>query len=421
MSEEPQVVITGLGVVSPIGVGIDPFWASLREGRSGVSLFPLVQDTPIPVKIGAAVTDFEPKQHVKPRKSLKVMCREVQMGFAAAAMAIDHAGIDSNAVYATRYGVVFGAESAYGPPEEWVDVYQRIMQEGVLQRERFAETANREMYPLWMLKFLPNMVGSHVGIANDARGPSNTIAHDNVSSLLAAAESVRIIQRGHADVMVCGGVGSRLDLTHLQYRVSTNLSHRHDNPSAASRPFDADRDGIVNGEGGGALVLERREHAEARGAQILATVLGCGNGFEARLNGAIATGSGIENSIRLALREADLTPADIGHVNAHGVSTIEDDAFEAKAIHNALGEVPVTAPKSYFGHLGVGSGAVELVASVLGLQHDEVPHTLNYETPDPACPVRILQDKPLTGATPTAISLSQNGPGQAAALLIGRV
>jgi len=272
-----------------------------------------------------------------------------------------------------------------------------------------------------MLKYLPNMVGCHVGIAYDARGPNNTVAHDNVSSLIAVMEAARIIQRGHADVMICGGAGSRLDMTHLLYRISTNLSHRESDPCAASRPFDAHRDGMVNAEGAGALVLERCEHAEARGADILASVLGCGSAFEARTDRAAATGVGVENSIQQALRDAQMSVADIGHVNAHGLSTIEDDAYEANAIQRSLGDVPVTALKSYFGHLGVGSGAVELVASVLGLQQGEIPRTLNYETPDSNCPIRVIRDRPLTGALPTAITLNQNLAGQSAALLIGRM
>ncbi|MBP87684.1 MAG: 3-oxoacyl-ACP synthase [Planctomycetaceae bacterium] len=421
MSEEPQVVITGVGVVSPIGIGIDPFWASLCEGRSGVGPHSLVQGTPMPVHFGAAVTDFDPKQYVKPRKSLKVMCHEIQMGVAAASMAVEHSGIDTAAIDSDRLGVVFGAEMLYGPMEEWEEIYRILLDGGVFDYERFGETVNKEMYPLWMLKYLPNMIACHIGIAHDARGPNNTMAHDNVSSLLAVIEAVRVIQRGHADVMIVGGSGSRIDLTQMLYRTAANMSHREDKPAAASRPFDADRDGLVNGEGAGAFVLETREHAETRGAEIYTSILGCGNGFEARMNGAQAAGIAIERSIQQALTEGKLNASDVGHVNAHGLSTIEDDQFEAQAIQRALGDTPVTAPKSFFGNLGAGTGAVEMAVSVLGLHRNEVTPTLNYETPDPACPVQVIRDRPLTDALPYAVVLNQSGPGQAVAVLLGHL
>lgn len=418
MSEVPQVVITGLGVVSPIGIGIEPFWNALREGRSGVKPLESLQDTALPVRFGAEVCDFNPKQYVKPRKSLKVMCHEIQIGFGAAGIAVEHAGLDTAAIDCDRFGVVFGAEMLYGPIIEWEEVYRQLLAGGQFDGDGFGETANKQMFPLWMLKYLPNMIACHISIAYDARGPSNSIVHDNTSSLLSVIEAARVIQRGGADVMICGGTGSRLDLTQMQYRTAENLSHREDDPAAASRPFDADRDGLVNGEGAGAFVLERRDHAEARGATILASVLGSGNAFEARMNGAVATGVGVERSIQQALTEGDVAVADLGHVNAHGLSTIEDDQYEAQAIHRTLGDIPVTAPKSFFGNLGGGSGAVEMVASVLALQHGEVPFTLNYETPDPSCPIQVIRDTPLTGTTGTALVLNQSGPGQAVAVLL---
>ena len=419
MSEEPQVVITGVGVVSPIGIGLEPFWASLREGRSGIGPCSFLEGTPISVHFGGEVKDFDAKQYVKPRKSLKVMSHEIRIGFAAATIAVEDASLDTAAIDSDRFGVILGAEMQYGPVDEWEDVYQQLFEGGTFNHQRFGEMANKEMYPLWMLKYLPNMVACHVGIAHDARGPTNTMATDNTSSLLSVIEGVRIIQRGQTDVMIVGGAGSRLDLTQMLYRTDTNLSHRADNPAAASRPFDADRDGLVNGEGAGTFVIETREHAEARGARIYASILGCGNGFEARMNGAQATGIAIEQTIQRALAEGGVEASDVGHVNAHGLSTIEDDRFEAQALHRALGDTPVTAPKSYFGNLGAGSGAVEMAVSVLGLHADEITPTLNYETPDPECPVNVIRDQPLVGASPYALVLNQSGPGQAVAVLLG--
>ena len=176
---------------------------------------------------------------------------------------------------------------------------------------------------------------------------------------------------------------------------------------------------MVNGEGAGALVLESRRFAEARSAPILSTVLGGGRGFEPIGNGSSRRGAGIRSSIELSLASAQLSLRDVGHVNAHGISTVEGDRREANAIRDCLGDVPVTAPKSFFGNLGAGGGMVELVVSVLALQHGEVPVTLNYEFPDATCPVNVVHGQPIPVAQPTALVMNQSGTGQTAAVLIG--
>jgi 3-oxoacyl-[acyl-carrier-protein] synthase II len=420
MPEAAQIVITGIGVVSPIGIGIEPFWNSLRAGTSGVKPYSMLQGTEMPVRFGGEITEFNPKQYVTPRKSLKVMSRDIQTGFAAATMAVEDAGINSGTLDPDRFGVVFGAEMLYGPPDELTDVYKGCRVDGKIDPGLWPEQAMKKNFPLWMLKYLPNMTACHIGIAHDARGPNNSITHGDVSSLLAINEAVHVIRRGHADIMIVGGFGSRLNLTQLQYRGDANLSHREDDPTAASRPFDADRDGMVNGEGAAALVIERSEHAERRGAVALAAIRGMGDIFEPRMTSKPATGIAIRRSIMQSLEKAGIETDSIGHVSAYGVSTIHEDPLEAQAIRDCLGDVPVTAMKSYFGNLGAGGGAVETVASVLALQHNEVPRTLNYETPDPACPVNVVHGESLVGAKPVAMILSQAGPGQATSIILSR-
>jgi 3-oxoacyl-[acyl-carrier-protein] synthase II len=276
------------------------------------------------------------------------------------------------------------------------------------------------LYPLWMLKYLPNMIACHVAISQDARGPNNTITLEEVSSLLALIESATVIQRGAADVMICGGTGSRVHLMRIMYRGDVHWSHRCDEPHRASRPFDAERDGGVIGEGAAAFILERRAHAEARGAPILARFLGFGRGFEPAMLGRYATrGNGIRHAIRSALRSAGLEPPQIGHVNANGSSMIEPDRIEAQAIHDCLGDVPVTAPKSFFGCLGAASGAVEMVGSVMAITDGVVPVTLNYEHPDPTCPVNVIHGKPLLTDNRVAMMLNESETGQAVAVILG--
>jgi 3-oxoacyl-[acyl-carrier-protein] synthase II len=218
--------------------------------------------------------------------------------------------------------------------------------------------------------------------------------------------------------MIVGGTGSRLSLSPMIFRGDVQLSHQAGDPAQASRPFDARREGLVNGEGAGMLILESRDHAEARGAEIFARVLGHGRSFGRGAEGAAATTAGIERSIRWALETAGLAPREVGHVCAHGLGTIEDDPLEARAIRAALGDVPVTALKSYFGHLGSGSGIVELIGGLLGVLRGAAPATLNYEAPDPACPVNVIRGQPLRPASSAFLALSQSQGGQAVAVAL---
>ena len=417
MDQGCEIVVTGVGVVSPIGIGNDAFWASLRAGQSGIAAVPYLQGTPFPVPFGGEVRDFDGKLYVTPRKSLKVMCREIQFGFSAAALAIQDAALAAGHVDPDRFGVVYGANMYYGEIDEVEPAYQKSIVDGQFHFDLWGERGMPALFPLWMLKYLPNMTACHIGIAHNAHGPNNTINLGEAASLLAMIEAVHVLRRGCADVMIVGGADSRLNITPMLYRGDGNLSHRRDNPAAASRPFDAGRDGMVNGEGAGAFVLETRRHAEARGAKIYARILGCACGFETPSNGHAATGAGVRQSITAALRSANLQPADIGHVNANGVSTIADDRLEAQAIRDVLGDTPVTALKSYFGNLGAGTGVVEMAGSILSFAAGEVPRTLNYEQPDPACPVNVIHGEPLAGSAPVALIVKRSGTGQVAAIV----
>jgi 3-oxoacyl-[acyl-carrier-protein] synthase II len=419
MTDSGDVVITGLGVVSPIGIGKDAYWKSMLEGRSGVGPLTVAVGSDLPVKIGGEIKGFDAKQFVKPRKSLKVMCREIQTGYAAAMLALQDAGVSAGKVDPDRFGVVLGSEMFYCDLDELADAYRKCVVDGQLRPDLWGAGAMSDLYPLWMLKYLPNMVACHIAITEDARGPNNTITLDEVSSLLAVIESVCYIQRGAADVMIAGGQGSRVNLTRIMYRGDEYWSHRNDEPARACRPFDAQRDGTVIGEGAGAFILESRRHAAARGANILARVLGFGRSFD-RVPGHHAVGTdGFRRAIEGALTSAGLGAADIGHVNAHGSGMIEGDRFEAQAIRSCLGDVPVTAPKSYFGCLGAGTGAVEMAASVLAIATGLLPATLNYEFPDPACPVNVVRGQPLPVGKRTAVVLNQSETGQTAAVVLG--
>ncbi|HWB11475.1 MAG TPA: beta-ketoacyl-[acyl-carrier-protein] synthase family protein [Pirellulales bacterium] len=418
MSPVPEVVVTGLGVVSPIGIGVSAFWNSLESRTCGIR--PIVQfDTSaVDFHCGGEVVDFDAKDFVKPRKSLKVMSRDIQLGVVAATLATQEAGITSESVPPERIGVVFGADMIHCEPEDIGNAFRRCIVDGRFDFRLWGKAAMEEIYPLWMLKYLPNMPACHIAIAHDARGPNNSHSLSECSSLMALGEAVRVIERGDADVMIGGGTGTRIQPMIWVRSTLQEVTRRQDPPEKLCRPFDSSRDGFVNGEGSAALVLERRDHAEARGAKIWARVVGYGSSHEPRRANSPPDGSGIRRAILAALRSAGMTPGDIGHINAHGLSTVGDDRAEAHAIRAELGDVPVTAPKSYFGNLASGTGAVEAAASILALEHGRVPVTLNYERPDPDCPIHVVADRPLCGAKPTAMLLNHSAMGQSVAMII---
>ncbi|MBM4020908.1 MAG: beta-ketoacyl-[acyl-carrier-protein] synthase family protein [Planctomycetes bacterium] len=417
MSHPRDVVITGAGVVTPIGIGVSAFWDALASGASGIRPVDLFDASSLRVRFGGQITDFDPKLSIRPRKSLKVMSREIQLGFAAADLAVLDAGLGPGGVEAERFGVVFGSDMIYADLEDLEQTYRRSSRQGTFDFHLWSEAIHEELHPLWLLKHLPNMAASHIAIAHEARGPNNSIVLGDVSSLLAVAEAASVIRRGWADVMLAGGTGCRLHPTALVARGDAQLSHR-DDFRAACRPFDRDRDGMVNGEGAGTIVLEAREHAERRGATIRGELLAAAARCEPGAHRMGLSGHALRLAIRAACQSARLGRHDIGHVHAHGVSSVAMDRAEARAIAAELGDVPVTAAKSNFGHLGAGGGVVELVASLLGLARGLVPATLNYETADPECPVNMVHGQPLAGRPATALKVNLSSTGQAVAVAI---
>lgn len=421
-----EVVVTGVGVVSPLGIGREAFWAALLAGRSAVAPLEHARFGGVRYPMGAEILDFDPKLYVRPRKTIKVMAPPIQTAFAAAELASQDAGLTDPAgqrlveIDSPRFGCITGSELFFGDIRELEDVYRNCSTDGHFQRQRWWLDATRHMFPLWMLKHLPNMPACQISIAHDARGPNNTIVQWDVCSLLAIGEAAEVVARGHADVMFAGGSGSRLNLTSFPHRSDPELSARIDRPAAACRPFEADRDGFVNGEGAAMFVLESAEHAAWRGARTFAKILGHASAFEPAKRHEDRQGKAIELAIANALRSAGVEANEVDHVNAHGLATRHDDRIEARAIRAALGNVPVTAPKSYFGQLGAGSGAVELAASILALAEGAAPATLNYERPDAECPVNVIRGEPRPIAGRAAVAINHSTLGQAATVVVGR-
>ncbi len=420
MQPQVEVVITGTGAVTPIGIGNQAVWESLCQGRTGIARLREYEAPGYPVQFGGEIKDFDGKRYVKPRKALKVMCREIQTGFAAASLAMDQAGLQPGSINPDRLGVVYGSEMLYSDFEDLRAAYNQCIEEGWYQHDRWGPSAMSETNPLWMLKYLPNMPACHVAIYYDGRGHNNTICLEDVSSIGAMAEALSHLRRGTADCMIVGGTGSRLNINTLLYRGDVLLSHRNEAPEKASRPFEKDRDGMVSSEGAAALVLEPRDKTEARGAAIVGRMLGAGSVFGPISPDKRVSLLAVKNSIVLALREARLAPDDIAFVCAHGSANVADDPLEAQGIQAALPGVPVTALKSYYGNTGAAAGALDAVAAVLSLQHGLIPATLNYDMPDPACDLPIIHGKPRPLEKKAAIILSQTRTGQAAAVVVAR-
>jgi 3-oxoacyl-[acyl-carrier-protein] synthase II len=307
-----------------------------------------------------------------------------------------------------------------GPLDDSGPAYRRSMAGGRFDFDLWGPEGMPEIFPLSFLRVLPNMIASHISIVHDARGPNNTIHQAEVSGLLAVSEAVRVIQRGAADVMLAGAASSMMHpFDWVAHCGLGRLSTRQGDPARILCPFDARRDGEVRGEGGAVFILESRQHAEARGVEILARVLGCSSACEVVNGRGLVHGTGLRRAMHLALQEGGLKPNEVGHVNAHGVSTVADDALEARAIHDVLPGVPVTAPKSLFGNLGAAGGVVEMVASVLALVKGKVPATRNYEQPDPECPIPVISGGPQEIPNRTAVSVNFTGAGQAVAVVLG--
>ena len=417
-----EVVLTGVGVLSPIGIDVAAFWTAACEGRSGVSLLNLDTDDSLK-PMGSEVPDFRAKDFVKPRKNIKVMSRDIQLALVAAIHASTDAGLvtegDARNVAADRMGVVFGSDLIGAEVDMTMDAYRAGIENGRFDFPKWGEAMDK-IFPLWMLKFLPNMPACHIAIAHEAHGPSNSLTLCRCSSLASIQEAARIIQRGDADVMIAGGCGNRVNQDFQTRAKSYFLAPRCDDPTSVPRPFDADRNGCVLGEGAGALVLERREFAEARGAKIYATIRGSAATCEPTLHATRPTGLAIRSAIRNALKNAGLQPSDIGHVNADGIASDHDDRIEAEAIRAELGDVPVTTLKGHFGDLGSGTGAVESIAAVLAVQNGLIPPTRNHRKTAVDCPINVVHGQPLETTSPFALKLNQSRMGRSFAMIFER-
>lgn len=407
-----RVVVTGLGPITPIGIGKEAFWEGLCTGKSGVRCVDdLVDLSDINVHIGAPVDGFDPLAHMDKRRARRID-RSAQFALVAAGMALDDAELSIDDSLSSKTGVIAG--TGIGGLETMEDNFTVLTEQGP-----------RRVSPFFVPRLMPNAIAGEIAIEYGLRGPNFGVVSACASSAHAIGIASELVRSGWADRVIAGG--SEAVLLRIAYAGFTQigaLSRRNDEPQRASRPFDLDRDGFVMGEGAGFVILEEREQAIARSAHIYGELVGFGMSADAtHITAPAENGAGAAQAMQMAIDRAGLSAKDVGYINAHGTSTTLNDRAETAAIKTVFGEtahsVKISSTKSQIGHLLGAAGAVEAIATLLSMENELVPATLNYETPDPECD---LDYTPRTTklAIRTAISNSFGFGGQNAALLLAK-
>jgi len=370
-----RVVVTGTGMVSPLGIGVDENWDSICKGKSGIDRITRFDVENFPVKIAGEVKNFEVSDYID-HKEQKKMDRFIHFAMATAKMAADESGIEITEENAERVGVLIGVGLCGLPAiEKYYDVYK--------------ERGVRKITPFFIPMLISNLASGQVSIHFGAKGPNTCVVTACATGTHSIGDAARFIQYGDADIMFAGGTESVITpLAIGGFHAAKALSTRNDAPQEASRPYNIDRDGFVMGEGSGVVILEELEHAKKRNANILAEVVGYGLNSDAyHITATTPDGEGAARCMKMALKNGEINPDDIGYINAHGTSTAAD-ATETQAIKTVFGDdtkIAVSSTKSMTGHLLGAAGGIEAIFSILALHRGVLPPTINYSNPDPAC------------------------------------
>ena len=372
-----RVVVTGLGILSPLGLGVEANREALFEGRSGVDYITrFIPADDFPVKIAGEVKGFDPKDHID-HKDIKKMDRFIHYAIACTKMAMDESGLQINDSNAERVGVIVGVGLGGLPAiEKYHDIYK--------------EKGVKKITPFFIPMLIANLASGHVSILTGAKGPNSCVVTACATGTHSIGEAARLIQYGDADVMIAGGTESVITpLCVGGFNAAKALSHRNEDPKSASRPFDKERDGFVIGEGCGVLILEELEHAKKRRASIHGEIVGYAlNGDAHHITATAPEGEGAARCMNLALNNAGVNKEDVDYINAHGTSTAAD-ATETQAIKTVFKghakKLAVSSTKSMTGHLLGAAGGVEAIYSIMAIESGILPPTINYNTPDPEC------------------------------------
>jgi len=406
-----RVVITGMGTVNPLSASVADYWRGLLEGRSGVALIEGMDTSAFKVKIGGEVKNFNPEAHLDP-KTARHLDRFAQFALVAAIEAVRDSALDFGREEPYRCGVIVG--SGIGGMKEFEE-----------QVHRYVEGGPRRISPFLIPKMIPNAAAANISIHFGLCGPNTAVSTACASAAHAFADALRTIQYDNADIMIAGGTEAVTTPMGLGGFVSAKaLSTRNDNPAAASRPFEKDRDGFVLSEGAGLVVLEELEHARKRGATIYAELLGCGSTADAyHITAPHEEGKGAAMAMKLALQDARINTTDVQYVNAHGTSTQLGDIAETRAMKQVFGahahKLAISSTKSLIGHLLGASGGVEMIATVQSIRYSIVHPTINYVTPDPECDLDYVPNKAREMRVRKAISNSFGFGGHNCCLVVG--
>ncbi|MFQ6104548.1 MAG: beta-ketoacyl-ACP synthase II [Candidatus Glassbacteria bacterium] len=410
---QKRVVITGMGIVSPYGVGCDVFWDSISRGVSGIGPITSFDPSSFTTRIGGEVKDFNAGDFVSARKSLKYMVKATKLGLAAAKMAVDDSGLDLNTEDPSRIGVITGTGTG------------NIVMFNEIDQGQFTENP-QTLSPLKPLRGMPNSVSIHIALQHSIQGYNNTIGTTCAAGTQAIGDACLVIERGWADAMIAGGADASLNpIVFGGYCALGTLSRRNDTPKAASRPFDRFRDGFVLSDGAAMFVIEEIEHARKRGARVYGEILGYGASCDSfRLTDPPPDGKGALLAIEQAFREAGISPSEVQYINAHGTATRMNDIVETRVIKTVFGDdargIPVSSTKSLIGHAIGAAGAMELVGLILTMQNSLLTPTVNLNDPDPECDLDYVPNEARECDVNIALKNSFGFGGQNAVLILRR-
>jgi 3-oxoacyl-[acyl-carrier-protein] synthase II len=410
-NSQRRVVITGMGAVTPIGIGAEEFWNNALAGRNGVDKITQFDTTQYDTKIAAEVRGFNPLDFMD-KKTVQRMDMFTQFGIAAAEMAMKHSGLNLEKEDRNRIGVIFG--SGIGGMWTWHRQMQTMHETGGPHR----------ISPFFVPMMIADIAAGQISMRYGVKGPNYATTSACATSSHAVADALMLIQRGNADVIISGGSEAAISPMGIGgFNAMKALSTRNDEPQKASRPFDAQRDGFIMGEGGGVIIIEELQHALNRGATIYAELAGIGLTADAyHITAPAPGGEGAVRSMRLCIEDAGLKPENVDYINAHGTSTPYNDKTETEAIKTVFGEhahkLAISSTKSMTGHLLGAAGAIEAILTTYAVYKDEVPPTINYEFPDPECDLNYVPNKSMKKNVNVAISNTFGFGGHNASLLI---
>jgi len=433
----PRVVITGLGAISPLGLTVKEMWEGLSAGRCGISNITAFGTTNFPCQFAGEVPDFKPQQYVPKsyRKAVKLMCRDIQLAIGAAKEAVQSSGlitkgIDENNINIdpTRMAIDLGAGLISCELVELGPAIAKSITDGKFDIRKWGKEGLEAVTPLWLLKYLPNMLACHIGIIHDIQGPSNTITCAEAAAHIAIGEAGRIIQRRWTDVALAGGAEAKVNPIVMlrQCLIKRARTENHTPPESACRPFDADAKGSVFGEGAGIIVLENLKYAQNRGAKIYAELVGVGesNNINPVYEHLEPDGKGLQIAIEKALAEAQITPEDLDLIIPHGLGIPADDLAEARAIQTVLGQaaakISTWPTKSMLSTTGAASGALDVIAAVCAMEEGKIPAAKNCENKAAGCELNIT-GKPQQKDIRYALCCSYTYGGQTAALVLKKL